>query len=124
MIKPGLGLIVRRRVRPVDQFQQRDAIDAKRRALLRALDRQTEQVAVIGGHAVEIAHRQPDGADMHRRAAGPGGERGWVGGIHGGFIEKMRGRSETRFAGWRVSFYRRLTSNMAICVMVRQPAMG
>ena len=84
----GLG------VRPVLDFEQRHAAGAEPDEAVAALDdRKSEQALVVAGEKVEIAHDEPDRADMQRGAARKGRRRRWVRGVHGRYI----GASEFRF---------------------------
>ena len=88
VVEPGSAVVVRhvRRVVPrVRERPPRRPPTARRRS--GALDhRQTEDIAIKGGDAIEIAHGEADRADMDRCAAGEGRNGRRIGGVHGCYI--------------------------------------
>src|SRR5258708_5333084 len=68
---------------PPLELDEGDAAGAKPRASLGALQLgEPDRAAVERGDPIEVAHDQPDGADVHRRAARKGRMGGSIGRVH------------------------------------------
>ncbi len=72
----GRGLRFQRRIGPMDQMQQRDAVDAEHDLGVALADgAELEQIRVVGPHLAEIANTKRGGTDPHRRLLREGQRR-------------------------------------------------
>jgi hypothetical protein len=88
VIETRFALIVGRGVGATLEVNQGHGAGAERCALVRAVQHaEAEHVTVEAGHAFDLAHLEPDRADMERGAVGEGRDAGRVRSIHDSYID-------------------------------------
>ena len=88
MIETRLALIVRPGIAAMLEVNERHPASAERCALVRAVQHvEPEHVTVEARNAFDVAHLEPDRADVKRGAVGEGWDTGRVRSVHDTYID-------------------------------------